>query len=1038
MDPLPDESRLIRTIRDLANLAANAADWVDGPPLLVADRVAELLVKTLRLDFAYLRLQLGPKDGHELEVAATINGPTTEAQTRAIGKALAPWLDRPESNEIRSVTNPLGSGMVPVVVVPIGRIGEAGVIVAGSLQASFPGAEDRLLLNVVANQAAVSLQFRKAEQARLQLLKERDELLARLRLQFAHMPIACIVFDPQIRIIDWNPAAEKIFGYRRDEVLGNNGDLLVPPSNRERADEINRGLSVGEADSHSTSKNVTKDGRIIVCDWTNTSLRNADGHVIAVLSMAQDISERTQNKYELERSEESLREAQHLTHIGSWSWDIASDQVLWSDEHYRIFGMRPQEMGMTYERLLTYVHPDDRAIVQNEVSQSVRDNQPFEFYFRALHRNGTVRVLHSRGQVEVDEHGKPFRMFGTAQDITERIRSDEALEQSRRRFQAIFENSLDGMLLFDDAGRYLDANPAMCQLLGFSREEFVQMMHSDVTPASDRERIPDQMAQFLSTGTLSGNNTVVCKRGDSRLVEFRAVANILPGVHLSVQRDVTDRERVAEALLQSEERFRFLAESIPHMVWAAGPGGDGNYHNTRFSDYLGVAPETLQGDGWAETLHPDDRRRVFDAWNVAWRQGTEYRIECRFRAKTGGYRWFLAHGLPQRDAGGQVVRWFGTCTDIDERKRAEEALREGEERLTRLVEVMPAAVYTCDAEGRVTFFNRRAVEIWGREPDPHEKFCGSWRLWGIDGAPMPHDQTPMANCIQNGSSVRDVTVVVERPGGDRAVVSVNIAPLVDHQGRRVGAINVFEDVTDRMRADEALRETAARLQALSRRVVEVQEEERRHLARELHDEIGQVLSTISVNLQAAKAICGAAATPRIEESIQIVDQAIQQVRNLSLDLRPSMLDDLGLIATIRWYADRQAQRAGFALHFAVESWGTFLPADLTIACFRVVQEALTNAARHAHARNVWIELRQTDEKVEVTIRDDGVGFDPETAFRRAAQGESFGLLGILERVELQGGRADIKSQTGGETSIRVTFPITGTRPTEGQFEGEGR
>ena len=177
-------------------------------------------------------------------------------------------------------------------------------------------------------------------------------------------------------------------------------------------------------------------------------------------------------------------------------------------------------------------------------------------------------------------------------------------------------------------------------------------------------------------------------------------------------------------------------------------------------------------------------------------------------------------------------------------------------------------------------------------------------------------------------------------------VDVTEQRLAEHEARVLNA----ELEKERQRAEEDLRDSVARLQVLSRRVVEVQEEERRHLARELHDEIGQVLSAISVNLHAVKGVCDAAAGPRIEESIHIVDQATQQVRNLSLDLRPSMLDDLGLVATLRWYADRQAQRAGFAVHFAVESSGARLPAELTIACFRVVQEALTNVVRHARAR----------------------------------------------------------------------------------------
>ena len=174
-----------------------------------------------------------------------------------------------------------------------------------------------------------------------------------------------------------------------------------------------------------------------------------------------------------------------------------------------------------------------------------------------------------------------------------------------------------------------------------------------------------------------------------------------------------------------------------------------------------------------------------------------------------------------------------------------------------------------------------------------------------------------------------------------------------------------------------------RLRTLSRQLIMAQETERRHLARELHDEIGQSLTAISINLHALKSASGPEGRARQEEGLDIVDRTIQQVRNLSLDLRPSMLDDLGLAATLRWLVDRQVQRTGLVAHFAVESSGAPLPPDMAIAGFRVAQEALTNVVRHARVRHVWVELRQGEEEVDLAIRDDGVGFDPEAARGRA-------------------------------------------------------
>ncbi len=255
-----------------------------------------------------------------------------------------------------------------------------------------------MLLSIVAKQAAIALEYWRAEDARGRLQRERDELLDRLSVQFDRMPIACIVSDPQHQIVDWNPAALKIFGYRREEVVGKSDDLLlVPLSRREHAREIDRLLASGETTAHGTSDNVTKDGRIIVCDWHHILLRNAHGKVTAILAMAHDVTERTQNETRLRRNEALLAEAEQLAHIGSWSWDIASGTVIWSDETYRIFGMRPQEVEMTRERFLSYIHPDDRITLQNEGDRMLRDHQVSECCLRAAApgRNRAGRALSS-------------------------------------------------------------------------------------------------------------------------------------------------------------------------------------------------------------------------------------------------------------------------------------------------------------------------------------------------------------------------------------------------------------------------------------------------------------------------------------------------------------------------------------------------------------------------------------------------------------------------------------------------------------------
>jgi signal transduction histidine kinase len=215
-----------------------------------------------------------------------------------------------------------------------------------------------------------------------------------------------------------------------------------------------------------------------------------------------------------------------------------------------------------------------------------------------------------------------------------------------------------------------------------------------------------------------------------------------------------------------------------------------------------------------------------------------------------------------------------------------------------------------------------------------------------------------------------------------------------------------------------------RLQKLTHHLVEAQEQERHRLARELHDEIGQALTAIKISLQTAQRRADmSAANPQLEESIAIVDRALQQLRDVSLDLRPSLLDDLGLVATLRWYLNRHTQSGELRTSLQVEPPDLHLPSALEVIVFRVVQEALTNVMRHARAQNVEVKLQLDAEAVELTVRDDGVSFDLQDALDSAMAGTSMGLLGMQERVALAGGHIDIVSAPGRGTEIRVRFPV---------------
>lgn len=222
---------------------------------------------------------------------------------------------------------------------------------------------------------------------------------------------------------------------------------------------------------------------------------------------------------------------------------------------------------------------------------------------------------------------------------------------------------------------------------------------------------------------------------------------------------------------------------------------------------------------------------------------------------------------------------------------------------------------------------------------------------------------------------------------------------------------------------ERRRQAEEARQRLLRQLLAVQENERRHLARELHDEVMQTLTALKLSLGVVAQV-SATETRHLEESVETVDDLVEQIRNLSLDLRPSMLDDLGLVATLEWYCERQARRLALPITFTAESFSSRPDMESETACFRVVQEALTNAAKYAQATQVWVTLQRQETMLLLSIRDNGVGFDVAAARAHTADGSGVGLRGMEERLWLIGGQLDILSTPGHGTEIRARVPMS--------------
>lgn len=350
------------------------------------------------------------------------------------------------------------------------------------------------------------------------------------------------------------------------------------------------------------------------------------------------------------------------------------------------------------------------------------------------------------------------------------------------------------------------------------------------------------------------------------------------------------------------------------------------------------------------------------------------------------------------------------------------AERSSQQLLRLVLATLPVGVVVTDRSGDVILSNAASKRIWGDRviTSGRQRWARSSGYWHDSGVRIAPTEWASVRALNNGHTCLNELIDVESYDGRRRTIENSAAPIRDAAGSIIGAVVVNQDVTERVHAESALRLSANRLHYLSRRLLEVQEEERRHLSRELHDEFGQLLASVMLQLRAAKTVAGETAKPNLEESVLLLQKAAAELRSLALELRPTMLESSGLDATLSWLAEQHRQRSGLEIEVAGRL--SEVSGELAIAVFRIAQEALTNVVRHAEARRVRIGLIRGDRCLELAICDDGKGFDVSETVEHTPEQGKLGLLGMRERVEILGGTWQIHSQVGSGTRIHVSLP----------------
>jgi PAS domain S-box-containing protein len=626
-----------------------------------------------------------------------------------------------------------------------------------------------------------------------------------------------------------------------------------------------------------------------------------------------------------------------------------------------------------------------------------------------------------------------------AEDITEIKRSEQALRESEKRLRLMLEAARIGAFDWNPQTDVSVWTPELEAMHGLAPGEFSRTYPTwkQLVHPCDLDSILAKTEETLATGASVEHKWRVVWPDSSvhwlagRFQAFMDAA----GKPLRVAGmciDITEHKAAEtalreneDALRDSERRFRQVVESLPQLVWTCTPEGPCDYLSPQWVAYTGIPESAQLGYAWLEQLHPDDRPRTLELWQLASRRGDSFAVEFRIRRHDGVYRWFKTLAIPLRDEAGRIIKWFGSNTDIDARKHAEEALCESEERFRLAWNATRDVIWDWDIVYDSQRWSEASAEVFG------------WR----DAIDMPQTASWWLDRVHSDDRLRitaDFHAVLEDPArdhwegeyrfqrrdGDYANVLDRRFVIRDNQGKPVRMIGAMQDITDRKRAELALQEANQRLRELAGALQDAEEAERKHFARELHDDLGQHLLALRMDLVGLagriEQESPASLSVKLHDMEKLLNATVQSVRRIISDLRPAILDDLGLSAALEWLVEDFIQRSGISCHAEIEEDDMDIDDRHATAVFRIAQEALTNIWRHAGATQARLSFKAHDHSLALTIEDNGKGISDQAQQKL----QSFGLRGMRERVSLFGGTLAVIRNAEAGTRVEIALPLS--------------
>ncbi|MFO8101295.1 MAG: PAS domain S-box protein [Dehalococcoidia bacterium] len=869
-----------------------------------------------------------------------------------------------------------------------------------------------------------------------------------------------------------NPGAATIFGYKGEELIDTPIIKLIPEQSRSRCKSSIQKMVEG--------RGPCTTGEIIM----NFGLRKNGAAVPVELTFARwyigaepfftaiirDITERVKAEKVIRTSEQKFRSIFENVKDTIVYTDLTGTILDANGKISSLCGYEPEELkgeSFTDLGILSFDSVDN---ILRTLSATVMHNappQPIEIEIN--HRSGNKVIAEtSPSMLKMGDGTEGILVI--IRDITRRKKAEEALKESERNYRELVENAGDIIYTHDLEGNFTSVNPMALRVYGYEKEEVLDLNISQIVDPAympiAQQRIQEKLEGLPDRGpteilTYRKDGTPVWLEVNTRLIEKDGHPVGIQGIG----RDVTERKQAEEKLKESEEKYRLLVENINDAIFSVDTKGYFNYASPVAEQIWGHKIDEIVGRHFTDFVVPDDIPKLAASFERTM-NGQVEPSEFRMIDKGGTIHYVRTSSrlLLEED---RPVGLTGIVTDITDRKQAEEKLLKLNKELTALNTIAQTMIQPLDLDSILNNALDRIVEILDLKqcfvsliesnnqivlraqrgiPDKYMDTIKNWNLdEGILGQAVRSGKPRLVESIADfAGEMRDKVA--------KLIINLDLGPVMyvplRVKGETLGTLvgikvknktftaeeqdllitighQLSTVVENALLYEELHHEGEVRREGL-RNAILAQEEERRRIARELHDQTSQVLTGASAMIEAAVSTIPMELEGTKETLIEVrssLTNMLVDVRNIIYELRPTLLDDLGLVAAARWQTEDFLERSGVTAKFKTRGRSRKLPPEVETALFRIIQEATTNIVKHSQAGSARLEIEFSQDAVALEIEDDGKGFDLQNTRASSRKRQGLGLVSMRERAEILGGTFEVASQPGEGTRIKVAVPI---------------